>query len=192
MDQAALVANDRETEARVIAALSRTQIPVTAVEWHWVADLDERMLVIVTALNDTHGPRESYARIFKALRASGMYQGVGIRNLYVRGPEDALARELIRELKLTTQGTIHIAGKAGKNGQAKYSMVFSPYLGSGGAIPSVSLRDDGELRSFLEKRLGVPTYAVNQAVVELAQKGAATIFNVPWNLRRAKRLNLAA
>jgi len=192
VDKAALVAEDRDVEARVIAALSRAQIPVTAVEWNWVPQLDEWQLVIVTPLYDAKGPRETYSRITEALSTAGEYQRTPIRKLFVKSPEDPFAQELIRQLKLTTEGTIHIVRNTAGGSHRQYSMVFAPYLGTGGAIPSVRLQDDEELRLFLEKRLEIPPYAVNQALTELGQKGNASIFNVQLNLRRAKKLNLAA
>jgi len=192
VDKAALVADDREVEARVIAALSRTRIPVTAVEWNWVPQLGEWQLVIVTALYDAKGPRETYARITEALSTAGEYQRTPIRKLFVKSPEDPFAQELVRQLKLTTEGTIHIVRNAPGSGHPQYSVVFAPYLGTGGAIPSVPLQDDEELRSFLEKRLQIPPYAVSQALSELVQKGNASIFNVQLNLRQARRLRLAA
>jgi hypothetical protein len=192
VDKAALVANDLEVEGLVIAALSRAQIPVTAVEWNWVPQLHEWQLVVVTSLHDTKGPREAYARIIEALSSAGVYQSIPIRKLFIKSPEDPFAQELVRQLKLTTEGTIHIVRNTPGVNHPRYSVAFAPYLGTGGAIPSVRLQDDEELRSFLERRLEIPPYAVSQALTELAQKGNASIFNVQLNLRRAKKLNLAA
>lgn len=192
MDKTTLVASDLEVEALVIAALSRARIPVTAIEWNWVPQLEEWQLIVVTSIADTNGPREAYTRIIGALTVAGVYQAVPIRKLFVKSPHDPLAQELVRQLKRMTEGTIHIVRNTGRGRHPNYSVVFSPYLGSGGAIPSVSLRDDRELRDFLEKRLGIQGYLVNQAMVQLGQQGTASVFNVQLNLRRAKKLNLAA
>jgi hypothetical protein len=192
VDKDALVANDLEVEGLVIAALSRARIPVTAVEWNWVPQLHEWQLVVVTSLYDTKGPREAYSRIIEALSTAGVYQSVPIRKLFVKSPEDPFAQELVRQLKFTAEGTIHILRNVPGASHPKYSVVFAPYLGTGGAIPSVRLQDDNELHSFLEKRVGIPRYDVDQALRQLAQKGNASIFNVQLNLRRARKLNLAA
>ena len=192
MDKATLVANDVEAEGFVIAALSGADIPVTAVEWNWVPGLHEWQLVVVSSLHDTKGPREAYARIIEALSRAGVYQNIPIRKLFVKSPHDPFAQELVRQLKPMTEGTIHvIRNKPGVNSQ-QYSVVFAPYLGTGGAIPSVRLHDDEELRSFLEKRLGISPYEVSQALNQLIQKGSASIFNVQLNLRKVRKLNLAA
>ena len=71
-------------------------------------------------------------------------------------------------------------------------MVFAPYVGSGGPIPSKLLVGDADLRVFLEKHVGIDPYVVDQTLTQLAQKRTATIFNVRLTLRRAKKLNLAA
>jgi hypothetical protein len=173
VDKAALVANDLEIEGLVVEALSRAKIPVTAVDWIWVPQFEASQLVIVTSLHGTKGPR------------------IPIREIFVISPEDPLAQELVQQLKLTTEGTIHVS-RTIEDGRAHYSLVFTPYLGKGGAVPSVRLNGDEELRSFLEKRLGILPYLVDQALGQLAQKGAASILNVQLNLRRAKKLNLAA
>lgn len=186
-----MVANDLEIEGRVVEALSRARIPVTAVDWIWVPQFEASQLVVVTSLHDTKGPREAYARILEALSTAGVYQSIPIRELFVISPNDPLAQELARQLRSITEGTIHIS-RTTKDGGTLYSVVFTPYLGKGGAIPSVRVKNDGELRSFLEKRLGILPYVVGQAFDQLAQKGSASIFNVQLSLRRAKKLNLAA
>jgi len=194
MDKAALVTKDLEVEGLLIAALSRAQIPVTAVHWNWVPQLDEWQLVVVTPLHDTKGPREAYARINKALSLAPVYQSIPVptRKLFVKSPEDPFAQELVRQLKLTTKGTIHIVRDTSQNGRPQYSVVFAPYLGKGGAIRPVRPKGEDELRSFLQKRLRIFPYQVDQALAQLDQKGSASIFNVQLNLRRAKKLNLAA
>lgn len=192
MDKAALVASDLEIEGLVIAALSRTRIPVTAVEWNWDPQLHEWQLVVVTSLRDTKGPREAYARIIEALSVAGIYQSIPIQKLFVKSPEDPFAQELVRQLKMTTEGSIHILKEPPRVNTSGYSVVFAPYLGSGGAIPSVRLQGEEELSDFLERRVGILPYAIDQALSQLPQKGSASIFNVQLNLRRAKKLNLAA
>ncbi len=183
-----MVANDLEVEGVVVEALSRAKIPVNAVDWIWVPQFEASQLVVVTSLHDTKGPRGAYARVLNALSTAGVYQDIPIRELFVISPQDPLAQELVRQLKSTAEGSIHIL----KSNNSGYSVVFAPYLGTGGPIPSVQLKKDHELRSFLEKRLGIPAYAVDQAMAQLGQKKNASIFNVRLTLRQAKKLNLAA
>jgi hypothetical protein len=192
VDQTPLVNSDIEIEVKVVSALSRAQIPVTAVDWNWVPQLDESQLIVVTPLVDTRGPRETYGRILEALRVAGVYQSIPIRKLFVKSPSDPVAQKLIEELKRTSEGSIHIVSNTTTSGTIQYAVVFAPYVGSGGAIPSKHLVGDAELRDFLEKRLGIDPYAVDQALAELTKRHSATIFNVRLSLRRAKQLNLAA
>jgi hypothetical protein len=191
MDQTSLV-NDVEIEAKVVSALSRAQIPVTAVDWNSAAPLEKPQLIVVTPLVDTRGPRDTYARIFEALSNAGVYQSTPIRNLFVKSPADPDAKDLIAELKRMSEGSIHITRDNTRNGAPKYSLVLAPYVGSGGAIPSNRFAGNDQLRVFLEKRLGIDPSGVAQALSELSQKGSATIVNVQLSLRRAKKLKLAA
>lgn len=193
MDKTALVTNDLEIEGQVVEALSRTKIPITAVDWTWVPQFEASQLVVVTPLYDSKGPRETYARIFAALQAAGIYKTAPINEVFVMSPEDPLAKELTRQLKIITEGSVHILRSNG-NQRPSYSVVFAPYLGlgEGGPIPSVKLKSETELRSFLEKRMAIEPYVINEALGKLTLKGSASIFNVPVNQRRLKKLGLAA
>jgi hypothetical protein len=112
--------------------------------------------------------------------------------LYVKSPDDPYAKDLVRQLKFVKEGSIHIVKNLATPQQPKYAVVFAPYLGSGGPIPSVHLLDDQAMRDFLEKRLGISSYEVDRAISELGRKRSTSIFNVQLNLRQARRLNLAA
>jgi hypothetical protein len=192
VDKEALVASDIEIEGAIIAALSRAQIPVTAVDWNWVPQLDEWQLIVVTSLHDTKGPHQAYSRIIAALSDAGIYQNVPIRRLFVKSPEDPVSKKLVQEIKTTGGGSIHITRDVMNGGRQQYSVVFAPYSGSGGAIPSVRLEDDQKLRDFLGKRIGVASYLIDQAFSQFATKGTASIFNIRLSLRRAKTLKLVA
>lgn len=192
MDQTTLVNSDAEIEGKVVSALSRARIPVTAVDWSWDEELEKSQLIVVTRLVDARGPRETYARIIEALGVAGVYQSIPIRKLFVKSPGDPVAQKLIEELRGTREGSIHIVRNAATNGGAHYNVVFAPYVGSGGPIPSKRLLGDADLRIFLEKRLGIEAYLAQQALTELAQRQSATIFSVQLTLRRLKTLKLAA
>lgn len=187
MDKNSLVVNDPEIEARVVAALSKAQLPVSAVDWTWVPQQEASRLVVVTSLYDTKGPREAYARILEALSVAGVYQSLPISNLVVMSPTDPVAQEL----RAISEGTIHISNLGDKH-RPCYSVIFAPYRGKGGAIPSARFNDVSPLREFLEKRLGIPPYLAEQSLAELAHRGSSSIFHVQLSLRKAKKLNLAA
>ena len=54
MDQTPLVNSDIEIEGKLVSALSRARVPVTAVDWNWVPQLEESQLVVDTR-NATKG-----------------------------------------------------------------------------------------------------------------------------------------
>lgn len=193
MDKTTLVGTGtpEEIEGLVVESLRRDQIPVTAVDWVWVPQFEASQLVVVTPLYDSKGPRETYARILAALHLAGAYQTVPIKEIVVLSPQDPLAQELARQLKHITEGTLHLT-RMSKNGHFEYSVVFTPYFGTGSAIPSVRFIDEQELRSFLQKRIGVTPHVADGAFNRLHQIGRASIFNVQLTLRKAKKLNLAA
>jgi hypothetical protein len=159
-----MVGNGMEMEGLVIAALSRSGIPITAVDWNWVPQLEDWQLTVVTSLVEAKGPRGAYAQILDALSTASIYELIPIRKLFVKSPSDPEAQKLVRELKQIIEGSIHIARISEGKGQPIYSVVFAPYVGSGGAIPSKTFDEDAELRSFLEKRLDISSYEVDRAL----------------------------
>ena len=98
------------------------------------------------------------------------YQSVPILQLYVKSPEDPYAKDLVRQLKLVKEGSIHIVKNPATPHQPGYAVVFAPYLGSGGPIPFVHLLDDQALRDFLEKRLGISSNEVDRAIPRVSPK----------------------
>src|ERR1051326_1196978 len=102
MDKTTLVRSDLDTQGRVLNALSQARIPAS------LADLDEWQLVIATRLFDDKGPQEAYSRVIKALQAVGIYEEIPIRRVSLKSPSDPSVRALEAELKIKTEGAIHI------------------------------------------------------------------------------------
>ena len=191
MDKTALVRSDRDIGGLVLEALSRAKIPVRLCDWHHVPDIDEWELIIATPWYDARGPREANSRVIKALQDAGIYQDVPILRLSVRSPGDAVVKAIEQELKDRKQGTIHIVDLGGPNGRKEYSVIFAPYTGKGGAVPSKRLSGLEQLREFLEKRLHIWRSSVDEALAELDRKGNASISQVQLTTREAKKLGLA-
>jgi hypothetical protein len=191
MDHAALVKRDIEI-GKIVSALSLAKIPVTALDWDQEPELDKLQLTVVTRLVDQRAPREAYARILDALSKAGVYDSISILQLRARSPEDPIAKQLMDELKMIAEGSVHIVRNKTRNRIPEYTLVFAPYLGSGGPIPGKHLKGNAELREFLEGPLRIRRYVVDPALVELEQTDSTTIFNVQISRRQAKRLNLAA
>ena len=174
-----------------MGALSRAKIPVTLCDWHHVPDLDEWELIIATPWYDARGPHEANSRVIKALQDAGIYQDVPILRLSVRSPGDPLVKALEKELKDRKEGVIHIVVGTKPNGHKEYSVIFAPFIGRGGAVPSKRLFGLEQLRKFLEKRLHIWCSSVDEALAELDRKGNASISQVQLTPRQAKKLGLA-
>ncbi len=193
MDKEALVRSDLEVEGLVLDALSRARIPVTLCVWNYVPQLEEWQLVIATPWVDTKGPHEANARVLEALSLAGVYQGVPIRRLFVLGPHDPIVQVLEREVKVKTEGTIHIMreNQIHPTLGARYSVIFAPFMGPGGAVPAKRVFGPEQLRHFLDSQLGISPAFVEYAMAELERKGSASIAHVQLTNREAKKLGLA-
>jgi hypothetical protein len=187
MDKATLVKSDLEAEGRVIEALSRAKIPITLCDWNYVPQLDEWQLVVATPWYDTKGPREANRLILNALVKAGVYEHVPIRRFFVKSPDDPIVMTMVRELKFRTEGSLHIVMHA----PLKYSVIFTPYTGAAGAVPSVQFSNDGDLRAFLQNRVGISPDYVDSALAQLASKGNASIPNVQLAAKRVRQLGMA-
>lgn len=190
MDKTTLVRSDLETRGRILNALSLAHIPVTVVEVDYIAQLDECQIFVATPLYDTKGPAEANSRVIKALQSLGIYEDVPIRRVFVKSPSDPLIKALESEVKVLTEGAIDIFAIHSNHGE-RYSVIFAPFAGPGGAVPSRRFNDKEQLRQFLEDGIGVARSSVDDALAEIKQKGSASIFHVQLTRREAKRLGLA-
>jgi hypothetical protein len=188
LDKATLVRSDVDSLGRVMLALSRSRIPVTLCDLNYVPQLDEWQLVIATPWYDTRGPLEAFSKVVSALQNDGIYSAIPIRRVFVKSPEDPLVKAL-QETK--TEGAIHIADYGRRGNGSLYSLVFSPFSGPGGAVPSVRISGPEQLRKFLEDRLHVGRSQVDEALRELKLKGNTFIPHVQLTKRQAKTLGLA-
>ena len=196
MDKATLVTKDQEILNRVQQALHQAKIPATLVEWDYISEIEEWQLVRVvigTPLYDSKGPVEAYSRVIKALQQAGFYEKVPMLRVSVLSPEDSVVKALAQEVKNRTEGSIHILAHEPKklNHEKDYSVIFAPFAGTGGAIPAKHITGLAELRKFLEERLRIRKTLVEDALVELAREGDASILNVQLTSKERKQLGLA-
>lgn len=193
MDNEALVRRELEIENLVLNALGAARIPVTLCIWNFVPQLDEHQLVIATPLFDTVGPRAANARVLQALTDAGIYSAIPTRKLFVLSPNNPTVKALEREAKVKTEGSIHIMREPRNHPTMgeQYSLIFAPYVGSGGALPAKRIFGSNELRRFLNGRVGVWADITERVVHELDSKQNASIPNVQLTHREAKRLGLA-
>ena len=187
MDPKVLVKGDLETEGLVLHALQRTGIPVTLVDWNFVPQLDEWQLIVATPWYDSKGPHSAYSAIVSALQRIGAYEQVPVRRLFVRSPSDPIVLELEREARTRAESSIHIA----RHG-SRFSVIFAPYTGNGGAVPARVLNTEDELRDFLANLVHLSRRNTEDAIAELSLRSTVSIPNVQLTYRRAKKLGLAA
>ncbi len=188
MAKETLVKSEVEIWGLTENALSRARIPVTLFDWNYVPQLDQWQLTIATPWYDSRGPREANAKVISALQAEGIYSDVPMLKLFVRSPQDPVVKALERELRLKTEGAIHIVEDSSA---ARYRVVFSPFIGPGGAIPAKIIFGREELREFLEERLHIHKSQVDDALTDLNRKHSASVLPVHLTKREAKTLGLA-
>lgn len=191
VDKATLVKNDLDIGGRVTAALTRTKIPVTLLNWTYASNIDEWQLIIATPWYDSKGPRETYSRVFAALQDAGIYQDVPLLRISVMSPRDPLVKALEEETKTETEGVVHIVDNSTQARKGQYMVVFAPFVGSGGAMPSRNVSGIEQLRDFLEQSLEIGKSSVDEALRELVRKGSTSIFHVRLTSNQAKALGLA-
>jgi hypothetical protein len=175
---------------QILSALSLARIPVTLVEADYIPQLDEWQIFIATPLYDTKGPAEANSRVIKALETLGVYKDVPIRRVFVKSPSDPSIKALEADVKVGTEGAIHILALHA-NHEGPYSVIFAPFSGPGGAVPSKRFNDRNQLRRFLEDEIGISRSSVDDALTEIPHKGSASIFHVQLTRREARKLGLA-
>lgn len=190
MDKATLVKRDIEVEGLVTTALSREGVRITLVDWQYIPQLDEWQLVIATPLYDKNGPRNANVAVVTALQRAGVYDDIPMRRIFVKSSQDPSVRELEREARLLTEGTVHVVD-FGRNGENDYSVTYTPYAGQGGPIPARRFHSADDLRVFLEDQLQIHRSSVEEALSDLRRLKSASLPSVGFTLRQAKKLGLA-
>lgn len=92
MDQALLVKGDRDIGAKVFNAMNRAGIQVTLFDWMYVPQLQEWQLIIASPWVDTKGLHTANRALVDALRRAGVYEGVPMRRVFLRSPNDPIGR----------------------------------------------------------------------------------------------------
>jgi len=190
VDKATLVKSDLETEGRVLSALSLAKVPVTLCQLSYVPRLDEWQLVIATPWYDTKGPHETYSRVIEILQEAGIYEEVPIRRVFLKSPQDLTVKALEQEVRVKTEGAIHIVQYGKTSRGDRYSVIFSPFAGPGGAVPSRRFVGADQLRAFLERDLHISRSSVDDALSELDRKLSASIFHVQLTRKEVRKLGL--
>jgi len=198
-----------------VAALSRARIPVTVYLWAFIPQLQEWQFLIATPLVDTKGPLAAYGDVNKALRKAGVFGDVPLRRIFLKSPSDRVLRSLEKQSKAVPQetyrvvneqiagsfveeaylytGSIHIVRLENTRGAApdSYSVIYAPYSGPGGAVPSRKFDSIENLKDFLMTELSIDMSAVESALTDVSRGGSASIPNVQLRPQELRRLGLA-
>jgi hypothetical protein len=185
MDQATLVKRDRDVGAKVLDALSRTKVPVSLCDWHYVPQLEEWQLIIATSWYDSKGARTTYRALIDSLERAGTYQEVPMRRIVLKSPNDPLVKVMQKEAREQNQGFVHVL----KHG-TEYSVIFAPIAGPGGSVPAKRFSAAEELQEFLGDDLHLASSAIENALRETARTGASSIYPVSLTTRELKKLRL--
>ena len=215
MATATLVNSDIEIGRRIVAALTRAAIPVTVYLWAFIPQLQEWQFIVATPLVDTKGPLAAYSEVNKALQKEGVFDDIPLRRIFLRSPNDRVLKSLERESRAVPQeafrvvnesiggnfvedaylytGSIHIVQfeNSRRPSPNKYSLVYTPYSGPGGAVPSLELDGIESVRDFLVSKLRIHRFAVESAMKELSTTSSTSIPNVQLRRSELKRLGLA-
>lgn len=214
MATATLVNSDIEIGRRIVGALTRAAIPVRVYLWAFVPQLQEWQFMIATSLVDTKGPLAAYREVNKALQKEGVFEEVPLRRIFLKSPRDPVLRSLERQSRAVPQesfrivneqiagsfvedaylytGSIHVVQSENTRGTipGRYTLIYAPYSGPGGAVPSIRIDGLESLKEFLIERLRIDEFAADTALRELSSKGSASIPNVLLGAQDLKRLGL--
>ncbi len=92
--------------------------------------------------------------------------------------------------KLPGEGPVHIV-RTGSEGRWHFSVTWTPYDFSGGALPARPFEEEAALQSFLRKELDIEDDDVRKAMNDLASFGRASIRKVQLRPKKARQLGLA-
>ena len=212
MATAALVNRDIEIGRRIVAALTRANVPVTVYLWALVSE--EWLFIIATPLVDSRGPLAAYDQVNRALQRAGVLADVPRQMIFLMSPNDPELRVLEKQSKAMPQeafrvvnasiagrfvedaylytGSIHIVQLENSRGivPRKYSVIYAPYSGPGGAVPSLEFDGIESVREFLTSKLHIDRFAADVTLKELSERRSVSIPNVQLKTQELRRLGL--
>jgi len=211
---ATLVSSDIEMGRRIVATLTRANVPVTIYLWAFATEPEEWQFIIATPLVDSKGPLAAYREVNNILRKEGLFGDVPLKRISLRSPNDRLLKLLQKESRAVPQETFRVVNDqiAGsfiedaylytgsidiirfENSRGvvsnKYSVIYLPYSG-GGAVPSRRIDGLENLKEFLESSpLHLRKEVVESVLKELSESGSASIPNVQLKTQELRRLGL--
>jgi hypothetical protein len=211
----ALVERDVELGRKLVAALALSRIPVTAAFWGRTEESNKWGIFVVTPLVDSKGRSAAYREVLGALEKNKVFSDIPWMRIFVVSPRSPASRSITGRnstIPFETMGTlnadvgerfvedaylysgsIHVVEvqKPMSNNQGKYSVVYAPYSGPGGAAKPRVLEGLEALQDFLEEEVRIDSSEVSEAVSALRRHGWTSIPNVILRSPDLKRLGLA-
>lgn len=98
MDKPALVDSDMEAGERLVGALDRAGLGVSAAFWFFVPESEEWRLVLAIPVVDSEGPKIAYERVQSELAELTQYE-LSLQDIRVVSPDDELIKLLSSAIK---------------------------------------------------------------------------------------------
>lgn len=215
MATSALVERDVELGRKLVAALALSRIPVTAAFWGRTEESNKWGIFVVTPLVDSKGRSAAYREVMGALETNKVFSDIPWMRIFVVSPRSPASRTITGRnstMAFETMGTlnadvgerfvedaylysgsVHVVEvqKPMSNAIGRYSVVYAPYAGPGGAAKPRVLDGLEALEGFLEEDVKIDGSDVSEAISQLRRHGWSSIPNVILRSPDLKRLGLA-
>ena len=109
-----------------------------------------------------------------------------MRRVFLKSPKDPQVRAIQREIRDRNEGFLHIL-KHPISGRTEYSLMFAPVTQSG-AAPIKSFSDLESLKEFLSAELSLRLGRIEDALHDVEETGASSIYPVVLTTRQIKKL----
>ena len=212
MDKTSLVERDVKLGNQIIAVITAAGISVEDALWVYYPQVEEWRLVLSTPLVDQKGPRDSYLQILNTIKKAGILEDLPLRRMATLSPRDPLLKNMRSAFGLPGPtgfrqgarignyvfdeayiygGSIHIVRDTPQRGQEpNFRVIFSPYSGPGGAVPSREFYGEALLSEFLRDELHIDPFLIGKILSELRIHGATSVPNVRVGTSELRRLRL--
>jgi hypothetical protein len=212
LDKTLLVERDVKLGDQIIGVLTAAGIQIEDALWVYYPQVEEWRLVLSTPLVDQKGSRDSYLQILNTLKKAGILEDLPLRRMSTFSPRDPVLRNMRAAFGLPGpsgfrsgarvgnyafdeayiyEGAIRIVRDNPQRGQEpNFRVIFSPYSGPGGAVPSREFYGETLLSEFLRSDLHIDDYLIEKILFELRSHGATSVPNVRLSTSQLRRLRL--
>jgi hypothetical protein len=208
VDKTTLVERDVKIGNDIIAFLAGAGVDVEDALWVYSPPIDEWRLLLATNLVDKKGSIAAYQMVLKILKDGGILEDVPYRRMSLLSPCDPVFSRLRSELRIDRNRAFHDIGRSDLRGAYVYEgaihivrdqrpnmahvsrVMFAPYRGEGGAVPTVEFRTEQALQDFLTNELGIAEATCHKVLQELGMHAHASIGGVRIEQKDLRRWHL--